>query len=196
MRIVLLGAPGSGKGTQGEMLAAHYDVPRLSTGDVLRDAVREGKTLGRRARAAMDAGQLVDDALVVGIIEARLADPDAADGFVLDGFPRNVAQARALERLLAYRKRPPIDLAVHLDVPIRDAVQRLIARGLETGRADDNEATIRKRLIVYMKETHPLFDYYQAEDKLITLNGAGTVTGIFGAMVQAIESHRANEAVG
>lgn len=196
MRIVLLGAPGSGKGTQGEMLAAHYGVPRLSTGDVLRDAVREGTALGQRAQEAMDTGQLVDDALVVGIVEARLSDTDAVGGFILDGFPRNAAQARALERLLTERGRPAIDLAIHLDVPIREVIHRLMTRGVETGRSDDNEVTIRKRLAVYMQETHPLFEYYEAQGKLLTLNGAGTVTGVFGATVQAIDRYRANEAVG
>ncbi|NKF24640.1 adenylate kinase [Solimonas marina] len=189
MRIVLLGAPGSGKGTQGEMLTAHYGIPRLSTGDALRAAVREGTPLGRKAQAVMEAGQLVDDAIVVGIVEARLDESDASDGFILDGFPRNIGQARTLDHLLDSKQRAPIDLALHLDVPVHEVVARLVKRGIEEGRCDDNEDTIRQRLGVYMAETHPLLDYYAGQGKLVTVPGSGTVTAIFGALTRAIDAH-------
>lgn len=191
MRIVLLGAPGSGKGTQGEMLATHYGIPRLSTGEVLRAAVRDGTPLGRQAKSAMNAGELVDDALVAGLVEARLHESDTASGFILDGFPRNVGQARALDSLLAQARCPAIDVVLHLDVPIREVARRLLMRGIEEGRSDDNEATIRKRLVVYMSETHPLLHYYGQQDKLVTLDGSGTVTGVFGALARTIDEHRA-----
>lgn len=189
MRIMLLGAPGSGKGTQGEMLAAHYGIPRLSTGDVLRAAVRDGAPLGKQVQAVMAAGELVDDALVVGVVQERLDEADTANGFILDGFPRNVAQARALDRLLAQTRRLPIDLALHLDVPIREVVHRLLNRGTEQGRADDHEDAIRRRLDVYMAETHPLLQYFDARGMLVTLNGSGTVTAIFGTLAHAIDEH-------
>ncbi len=192
MRIVLLGAPGSGKGTQGEKLAAHYAIPKLSTGDVLRDAVRNGTELGREAKAAMDAGQLVEDRIVIGIVEARLAEADMAKGFILDGFPRNAAQAATLDRLLAERKLPGIDKVLHLDVAAVELRRRLIERGIAEGRSDDKEATVMRRIEVYQTETRPLLDYYQAQDKLFTLNGVGHVLTIFNQLCAELDSRNHN----
>lgn len=189
MRIVLLGAPGSGKGTQGEMLETHYDIPRFSTGEILRAAVRDDTALGRQARSAMDAGELVDDALVAGIVEARLRDADTVKGFILDGFPRNLGQARSLDALLTQAQCPAIDVVLQLDVSIDEVVRRLWLRGVDEGRSDDNEATIRKRLGVYMEETPALLHYYETQGKLVTLNGDGTVTAVFGALAKAIDRH-------
>ncbi len=191
MRMILLGAPGSGKGTQGEKLAAAFGVPRISTGDALRAAVKSGTELGRRAKTAMDAGDLVADELVVGIVEERLSLPDASEGFILDGFPRNTAQSRILDQLLLKNHLPAVEVALHLDVDDEEIVSRLLARASEQGRADDREEVIRSRIRVYNNETHPLLDYYAKQNKLIAVPGVGGVNEIFDAIrlaVIAVES--------
>jgi adenylate kinase len=187
MKIVLLGAPGSGKGTQGEMLSAHYGIPRLSTGDALRAAVRQGTPLGRAAKTTMDAGRLVDDRIVIGIVEARLADDDAAAGFILDGFPRNTKQAQTLDAALVRLGRGSVDAVLHLEVPDDELMRRLLARRDEEGRSDDNEATIDRRLAVYRAETEPLLAHYEAQGRLLTRSGVGSVTDIFGGAVRALD---------
>jgi adenylate kinase len=179
MRMILLGAPGSGKGTQGEKLSAEMGVPRISTGDALRAAVKSDTELGSRARAAMDAGDLVADELVVGIVEERLAQPDARAGFILDGFPRNTAQARILDELLKRNGMPQVEIALHLDVDDEEIISRLLARSGEQGRTDDREDVIRCRIRVYNDETRPLLDYYAEQNKLITVPGCGDVEEIF-----------------
>ncbi len=179
MRMILLGAPGSGKGTQGEKLAAALGIPRISTGDALRAAVKSDTELGRRARAAMDAGDLVADELVVGIVEERLAQADAHEGFILDGFPRNTAQAQILDSLLLKSGSSPVEVALHLQVDDEEIVNRLLARARQQGRTDDREDVIRCRIRVYNSETHPLLDYYAAQQKLVTVPGAGDVDEIF-----------------
>ena len=186
MRMVLLGAPGSGKGTQGERLAEELGIPRVSTGDALRAAVKSGTPLGQRARKAMDAGDLVADELVVGIVEERLSQADAQDGFILDGFPRNTAQAKILDQMLAQRQMPPLQLALHLEVADDEIVRRLLARAAEQGRSDDREDVIRCRIRVYNDETHPLLDYYAGQGKLVSVPGVGTVDAIFRAALQAV----------
>lgn len=179
MRIVLLGAPGSGKGTQGEKLVAHYGIPKISTGDALRAARKAGTELGRKAQAAMDAGELVADSIVIGIVEERLAEPDAAKGFILDGFPRNNAQAQVLDQMLVRLGQPAIDKAVHLTVDDEEIVRRLLDRATKEGRVDDKEDVIRHRIKVYNAETHPLLDYYQKQGKLVTVTGTGSLEDIF-----------------
>lgn len=179
MRIVLLGAPGSGKGTQGEKLVAHYGIPKISTGDALRAARKAGTELGRKAQAAMDAGELVADSIVIGIVEERLAEPDAAKGFILDGFPRNNAQAQVLDQMLVRLGQPAIDKAVHLTVDDEEIVRRLLDRATKEGRVDDKEDVIRHRIKVYNAETHPLLDYYQKQGKLVTVAGTGSLEDIF-----------------
>ncbi len=187
MRMILLGGPGSGKGTQGEKLAEALGVPRISTGEALRAAVKSGSPVGRKARQAMDAGDLVADELVVGIVEERLAQPDAAEGFILDGFPRNLTQARTLDGLLALRAQP-LQAALYLEVPEEELVQRLLARARELGRSDDREEIIRCRLRVYEQETHPLLDYYAARGKLIHVPGIGTVEAITRAIIERLSA--------
>lgn len=179
MRMVLLGAPGSGKGTQGERLAAAYGIPRLSTGDALRAAVKAGTELGRKARAAMDAGELVADSVVIGIVEERLQQADAREGFILDGFPRNCAQAQVLDRMLERLQLPEIGPVVHLAVDDEEIVQRLLERAQRENRADDREDVIRQRLRVYNAETRPLLDYYGEQNKLLTVPGVGAIEQIF-----------------
>ncbi|HEC12594.1 MAG TPA: adenylate kinase [Acidiferrobacteraceae bacterium] len=205
MRIILLGAPGSGKGTQAKLLVEKYNVPQVSTGDLLRAAVKAGTALGQRAKAAMDAGQLVSDDVVLGMIEERLTQSDAKGGFILDGFPRNIPQAQELDAKLAWLGRPlQIALLVAVDNDI--LIKRLTGRrtcsscgqmynihfaspktqgkcdkcgGSLMQRSDDNEATIRKRLEVYESETAPLVAYYKAQGKLRRVNGMDQVDEIF-----------------
>jgi len=186
MKIVLLGAPGSGKGTQGARLSQQFGIPKIATGDALRAAVAQGTELGKAAKAAMEAGQLVADEIVIGIVRARLLEPDTAAGFILDGFPRNVAQARILDDLLADAGRGAIDLVLHLKVEEDEILKRLLARAGIEGRADDNEATIRQRIAVYQAETRPLLDYYETQGKLLGFAGTGNVDVIFDCLVEAI----------
>jgi adenylate kinase len=186
MRIVLLGAPGSGKGTQGEKMALHFGIPKLSTGDALRAAKKAGTELGLKAAPLMDLGQLVPDALVYGIVEERLAQPDAQKGFILDGFPRNIAQADVLETMLAKLKAPSISKAIHLHVDDEEIITRLHSRAIKEGRADDTEAVIRERIKIYNAETSPLLDYYQKQGKLVTLEGKGALEEIFARIVAAV----------
>ncbi|HYW02578.1 MAG TPA: adenylate kinase [Gammaproteobacteria bacterium] len=208
MRIVLLGAPGSGKGTQAKLLADKHAIPQVSTGDLLRAAVAAGTNLGRRAKAAMDAGELVSDEIVLGIIRDRVREPDAANGFIMDGFPRNLAQARALDRMLDDLGQP-IDTALLLDVDFDILMQRLTGRrtcrecgqmynvytsppkqegicdrcgGELLHRDDDNEDTISKRLKVYEEQTQPLGRYYEDQGKLARISGEGEIDEIFGRL--------------
>ncbi len=183
MRIVLLGAPGSGKGTQGEKLMAKYAIPQISTGDLLRAAVAAESELGRRAGAAMDAGELVADDIVIGMIRERLGEPDTANGFILDGFPRTIAQAEALDRLLESIDQP-LDRVVYLEVDKDEVLARLLARG----RADDSEETIRNRLDVFEAQTHPLLDFYRRQNKLVSVKGVGSIEDIFERIVASLEA--------
>lgn len=214
MRIVLLGAPGSGKGTQAKLLVEKYGIPQISTGDLLRAAVSGGTPLGLQAKAAMDAGQLVTDDIVLGIIRERLAKPDAKKGFILDGFPRNLTQAGALDRMLADIGQPLV-VAVLMDVDFDALLQRLTGRrtcmncgavyniytnpprlddqcdrcgGQLHHRADDNEETIGNRLRVYEQQTRPLVDYYRQQGKLEVVEAVGEIGTIFKRLVQTIEN--------
>jgi len=213
MRIVLLGAPGSGKGTQAKLLVEKYKIPQISTGDLLRAAVAAGSELGKKAKAAMDAGQLVADDVVLGMIQERLARPDAKAGFILDGFPRNIPQAQALDAMLA-RVGQPLQLALLVDVDIEVLMKRLTGRrtcgscgaiyniyytppktpgkcdkcgGALQHRSDDNETTVRNRLKVYEEQTAPLVSYYKAQGKLRTARGVGSINDIFKAISDIIE---------
>jgi len=183
MRIILLGAPGSGKGTQGEKLVAHYGIPKISTGDALRAAVKAGTELGKKAKAVMDAGQLVANEIVIGIVEERLGEDDAKKGFILDGFPRNVAQAEVLDQMLVRLGQPPISRAVHLAVADEEIIGRLLDRAQKEGRDDDKEDVIRHRISVYNAETHPLLDYYGKQGKVATVDGIGTMDEIFARII-------------
>ena len=186
MRIVLLGAPGSGKGTQGEKLVAHYGIPKISTGDALRSAVKAGTEMGKKAKAAMDAGKLVADEIVIGIVEERLQHDDTKHGFILDGFPRNVAQAKVLDAMLQRLHQPPMSRAVHLAVADEEIVQRLLARAKKENRADDKEDVIRHRIEVYNAETMPLLNFYSHQHKLVDVDGIGTLEQIFDRIIDAL----------
>lgn len=186
MRIVLLGPPGSGKGTQAAQLKDRLSVPHISTGDLLRAAVKAGSPLGLKAKAAMDAGELVSDDLVLGLIEERLGRrPDIASGYILDGFPRNLLQAEALDQLLE-RLKQPVEKALELIVDEEQIVTRLARRAAEEGRSDDTEEVVRNRLSVYHQQTAPVTGYYDQRGLLVKVNGIGTIDQINQRLVDAL----------
>ncbi|ANO52227.1 adenylate kinase [Woeseia oceani] len=212
MRIVLLGAPGSGKGTQAQKLMAERHVPQISTGDILRAAVESGTRFGQQAKAIMEAGQLVSDEIVLGIISERLREADTEDGFILDGFPRTRQQALDLAELLDELGKP-LDTAVLMDVEFDVLLKRLTGRrtcsltgkllnvyfssqeeldactsngGELIQREDDNEATIRSRLEVYREQTEPLVEFYRKRDKLQTVNANGTVDEVYARLLEIL----------
>jgi adenylate kinase len=185
MRLVLLGAPGSGKGTQAAMLKAELRVPHISTGDLLRAAVKAGTPLGLKAKAVMEAGKLVSDDIVLGMLEERITQPDASGGFILDGYPRNVAQCEALESLLA-RIGQPLDIAVKLKVPSELIVARIAGRAAAEGRQDDTPETVRERLRVYAEQTAPVAEHFAALGKLRIVDGVGDVDTVFKRILAAL----------
>ena len=212
MRIVLLGAPGSGKGTQAKKLMADENVPQVSTGDMLREAVANGTRFGLQAKAVMDAGNLVPDDVVLGIISERLSQVDAKDGFILDGFPRTTQQALDLEDLLD-ELGTPLDSAILMDVDFDVLLKRLTGRrtcslpgtllnvyfssqaeldectnagGELIQREDDNEETISNRLNVYRENTEPLIDFYRDRDKLVTIDAEGAMDDVYGRLLNAL----------
>ena len=204
MRLVLVGPPGAGKGTQAEFIAAHLAVPKISTGDIFRANVAQGTPLGVEAKRYMDAGQLVPDEVTINMVADRLAEPDSTDGFLLDGFPRTIAQAEGLERLLKDLGQP-LDRVIYFDVGEPELTRRLTGRrvcracghsfhvvsnpprregvcdacgGELYQRADDSEATVRNRLNVYRKQTAPLLDWYTGKGLLASIRGEGTIEDI------------------
>lgn len=213
MRIVLLGAPGAGKGTQAKKLIEKYSIPQISTGDILRENVAKGTPLGKEAKSYMDAGKLVPDAVVLGLVEDRLKKDDAKKGFILDGFPRNTAQAEALDNMLKGLNMP-LEAAISIDVPFDDLMKRLTGRrtcrncgqmyniyfspskkegvcdkcgGELYQRDDDKEETIKKRLDEYQAKTAPLIDYYKGKGILRSINGTGSIDDIFAKVCAAVE---------
>ncbi len=193
MRLILLGPPGAGKGTQAQRLVAKHGIVQLSTGEMLRAAVAAGTQLGKRAQETIDRGDLVPDDVMVEIVAERLQRPDAADGFILDGFPRTIAQAEALDKLL---KKLGITIDVVVEMSVDDAMLlgRIANRARETGgaRADDTEETLGKRLKVYHEQTAPVAGYYRDKGMLSTVNGMGSVDevadAIEGVVAQATEA--------
>ncbi len=186
MRLVLLGAPGSGKGTQATRLTSEFGVPHISTGDLLRAAVAEGTPLGLKAKAVMDAGHLVSDAIVLSMLEDRLGRADVADGFILDGYPRNLAQADALDQLLQ-RLGQPLSAVVKLEVPIDAIVARTALRAQAEGRTDDTPETVRKRLQIYQEQTAPLAAHYAKTQLLKVVDGIGQVEAIFCRILEVLQ---------
>ena len=212
MRIVLLGAPGSGKGTQAKKLMADRNIPQISTGDLLREAVASGTRFGLRAKSIIESGDLVPDDVVLGIISERLAQPDVAEGFILDGFPRTTQQALDLGELLD-QLGTPLDTAVLMDVDFDILMKRLTGRrtcsltgqllnvyfspqeeldactnagGELQQREDDNEETIRNRLDVYRENTEPLIDYYAKRNKLTTITAEGSIDEVYERLLEAL----------
>lgn len=187
MRLVLLGAPGSGKGTQATRLKQALDVPHISTGELLRAAVAAGTPLGLKAKEVMAAGNLVSDEIVLGMLEERLGQSDVQSGFILDGYPRNLAQAHALDALLA-RLQQPVDVAVQLDVGAELLIQRLAGRAQAEGRADDSPEAVRNRLRVYTDQTAPVIDFYRSRGKLICVYGVGSVDEVLARVLAAVRA--------
>lgn len=185
MRLVLLGAPGSGKGTQATRLREHLQVPHITTGGLLRAAADAGTPLGLIVKPIMAAGNLVSDDLMLGLLEERFAQPDTRNGFILDGYPRNLAQAAALDALLE-RIGQPMDIAVQLDVANEFIVERLAGRAKAEGRDDDTPEAVRHRLNVYDQSTAPVIDHYRNQGKLVSLNGVGTLDEVFTRIIEAI----------
>jgi len=185
MRIIFLGPPGSGKGTQAKLLSDRLGVPAISTGEILREAVRLGTPLGIRAKAIMEAGELVSDDLMISLIQERLAKPDASRGFILDGFPRTAQQALALEQLLSGNGQA-LSSVVNLSVPDSVVVDRLHGRAVEQGRLDDRPETILERLRVYQEKTEPLVDFYRGRRLLNDVDGRGDVAAISERIDQAL----------
>ena len=186
MRLVLLGAPGSGKGTQAARLKEHLRVPHVSTGDLLRAEVKAGSPLGLQAREVMARGELVSDEILLGMLEDRFSREDMAGGFILDGYPRNLAQAAALDALLE-RIGQPMDLAVQLEVDNELLIERLAGRAQAEGRADDNPESVRKRLQVYDEQTAPVIGFYRDAGKLAVVDGVGTLDEVFGRILAVFE---------
>ena len=182
-RIIFLGPPGAGKGTQAKALAEHWNIPHISTGDILRQALKEQTPLGVEAQAYMDKGELVPDQLVEAMVEERLHQSDTGAGWILDGFPRTVAQATFLEKLLQTLSQGS-ETVVNLDVPDEVVIERL----LERGRKDDTEEVIRRRLQIYRSETSPLIDYYNQRQQLVTVNGNQSLEDVTTELTGAIAS--------
>jgi adenylate kinase len=212
MRLVLLGAPGAGKGTQAKKLIEKHGLPQISTGDLLRAAVAAGTALGKEAKSYMDKGELVPDSVVLGMVGERLKQDDCKKGYILDGFPRNTAQAEALDKMLSGLNMP-LSAALSVDVPTADLMKRLTGRrtckacgqmynvyfsapkkdgvcdkcgGELFQRDDDKEETIKKRLDVYSTQTAPLFNYYKNKGILKSVAGTGSIDEIFGKVCSAL----------
>ena len=182
MRLVLLGAPGSGKGTQAARLKEHLQVPHVSTGDLLRAEVAAGSKLGLEAKEVMARGELVSDAILLGMLEDRFSRDDTRGGFILDGYPRNLAQADALNALLE-RIGQPMDAAVQLEVPTELLVERIAGRAAAEGRADDSPESVRTRLQVYNDQTAPVVDFFRQRGKLSVVDGVGSQDEVLSSIV-------------
>jgi adenylate kinase len=191
MRIVLLGAPGSGKGTQAALLVRELQLPHISTGELLRSAVKAGTELGKKAKAVMDRGELVSDDIMLGLIEERLSQPDAAAGFILDGYPRNLSQAEALDTLLV-RLKQPVDEALQIDVDVEMVIDRIAKRAAEEGRSDDTEEVVRNRMKVYSDQTAPVADYYAKKGLLSRVLGEGSIEEVFQRIRGVLQMRKEN----
>jgi len=187
MRIVLLGPPGGGKGTQAAILKQHWHIPHVSTGELLRAACRNETPLGHKVQAVMDAGELVSDDLMLELLEDRFAAADVKNGFILDGYPRNLVQASALDELLA-RIGQPLDTALLIEVDEQNILERIEQRAREEGRSDDTAEVVRNRLQVYSEHTAPVVDHYAADGRLIRVLGEGEIDVITERILSAIRA--------
>ncbi len=177
MNLIFMGPPGAGKGTQAKILIEKFGIPQISTGDILRAAIKGGTSLGLEAKKFIDAGELVPDSVVIGIVEERIREADCEKGFLLDGFPRTTPQAEALDAMLQKMGRK-IDHAVNLAVPDEEVIQRLLDRAVKEGRSDDTEPVIRNRIKNYNDQTRPLIDFYRNKGLLKEVNGLGELSAI------------------
>lgn len=189
--IVIFGAPGSGKGTQSDKLIAHYNLFHISTGDVLRDHIKRGTELGKTANAYISDGKLIPDELMINILDSVLDDNKEAtkEGVIFDGFPRTIPQAKSLKAMLE-KRGAKVNIVLGLEVEEEELIDRLIKRGLESGRSDDNLETIKKRLVVYHNQTSPLKQYYLDEGKYAAIEGTGSIDAIFDRIKEAVDKVR------
>ncbi|AQX16587.1 adenylate kinase [Tessaracoccus lapidicaptus] len=190
MRLLIMGAPGAGKGTQATALAERYGVPAISTGDIFRYHIKNQTPLGVKVKAIIDAGEYVPDDVTEEIVASRLAEPDCEPGFLLDGFPRTMHQVHFLDRYLAERGQQ-LDAVVSLHVEPEALVERLLARAAKEGRADDNSDTIRRRMEVYAGQTAPLLFHYENKGLLVDVEGTGSVDEVRERMFQLVDAHTA-----
>lgn len=187
LNIVIFGAPGSGKGTQSEMIAERYGLKHLSTGEILREEIASSTELGKLADSYMSKGELVPDCVVIEMLEELLAKQRDRNGFIFDGFPRTVPQGEALNQLLL-RHGKRVNAVVSLEVEDEELIERLLRRGVISGRADDNRQTIESRLKVYYRQTAPLKEFYREQGLLKEIKGVGSIDAIFGSIVKEIDS--------
>ena len=187
LNIVIFGAPGSGKGTQSERIVAKFGINHISTGDVLRAEIKNGTELGKTAKGYIDQGQLIPDSLMIDILASVFDSFKDSKGVIFDGFPRTIAQAEALNRMLAERQAQ-VDVVLGLEVEEQELIDRLLKRGQVSGRSDDNLETIQKRLDVYHNQTRPLKDFYQKEKKYRAIPGMGSIDDIFESIKKEIAS--------
>ena len=188
MRIVIMGAPGSGKGTQAALIVKELGLDHISTGDLLRAAVAAGTELGKKAKEVMDRGELVSDDIVLGLLEERLMQNSGGSGFILDGFPRNIAQAESLDALLE-RIGQPVDEALQIDVDEEQVVARIAKRAALEGRSHDTEETVRNRLKVYGEQTAPVVDFYAGKGILSRVLGEGSIEEVFQRIKGVLQIH-------
>lgn len=186
MRIVLLGAPGSGKGTQAAILKEKLAIPHISTGDLLRAAVRDGTEIGKQAESIMAGGNLVPDDMILGLLKERLQQDDIGNGYILDGYPRNLAQAEALDKLLD-ELGLPVQEAIQIDVDTDQVVERIAKRAELEGRADDDVETVRHRMTVYENETAPVIDYYASRELLSQILGTGSIEEVSARLMAVLQ---------
>jgi len=186
-RLLIVGPQGSGKGTQGVRIAEAFGIPAVSTGDVFRAAVAEGTELGQQVKAIIESGNLVSDELTSAVVRDRLSQQDAANGFLLDGYPRNVAQVAHLDEFLEGREEA-LDAVIELDVPRDESIQRLSLRAAEQGRTDDTEEVIANRLAIYERETAPILDIYRTRGLVDRIDGVGTLDEITDRIISALEA--------
>jgi adenylate kinase len=191
MRVLLIGPPGAGKGTQATRIAAHFDLTRIATGDLLRQEVASGSELGRTARSYIDRGDLVPDGVVIVMTRDRVVKANSEGGYILDGYPRTLAQAEAAHRW-ATARGVPFDLALFFEIGTDELLARLAGRAQEEGRSDDTEQTVRHRLDVFQSQTYPLLAYYRRRGILVRIDAVGPVDAITERILAALHWHRAN----
>ena len=186
LSIVMLGAPGAGKGTQAVRIAETHGIPHISTGEMLRGAIAAGSELGQKAKEIVESGALVPDELIVEVIRERLSQPDARAGFVLDGFPRTIGQAEALDVLLTELGRP-LEIVLELELEQETAVERMLGRAAEQGRADDTPEVIKNRFEVYRRQTEPLSNYYRGKEILVAIDSAPSMDEVFAEIERVLD---------